>query len=90
LSGKEKTFLENLLPLDYNFATWEYQLRGKVTFNDSMRDKKGSMIIVESKKGNKFGGFFASTIKFTNGIVESHLDEHAVLFNITSEKTYPI
>ncbi len=90
LTGKEKTFLENVLPLDYNFAKWEYQLGGSVTFNDSMRDKKGSMIIVETKKGIKFGGFFASTIKFTNGVVESHSDEHAVLFNITSEMTFPI
>ena len=55
-----------------------------------MRDKKGVMIIIESKKGNKFGAFFATSINFTHDTIESHEDEHLVLFNITKEKKFRI
>jgi hypothetical protein len=37
-----------------------------------MRDKKGVMIIIQSKKGIKFGAFFATKINFTHGTIESH------------------
>lgn len=49
-----------------------------------MRNKKGVMIVIESQKGIKFGAFFSANVAFTHAIKESHLDERAILFNITS------
>ena len=90
LSEKEQKFLMEKLPLEkYELAKWEYQLGGAVSFAGCMTNKKGVMIVIQSKKGIKFGGFFSANLDFTHGIVESHLDQHAVLFNITAEKTFP-
>ncbi len=54
-----------------------------------MRNKKGVVIVIESEKGIKFGAFFSVQIAFTNGILESHFDNHAFLFNISSKKIFP-
>jgi len=37
-----------------------------------MRKKDNVLIVIESKKGIKFGAFFSKKIDFTNGVVESH------------------
>jgi hypothetical protein len=48
------------------------------------------MILIETKKGVKFGVFFSAKVPFTNAVDESHVDGHAILFNITSEKAFPL
>jgi hypothetical protein len=78
------------LPIKNNYksAKNEYSLNGPGRFGSSMINKQGVMIVIESKKGNKFGAFFSAKIPFNNGIIESHLDGQAILFNITCEKIY--
>ncbi len=58
-----------LLPLDnqYKTAKWEYQLGGLTPFNSSLANKKGVCIIIESKKGVKFGAYFSVSVPFNNG-----------------------
>lgn len=53
-----------------------------------MRKKDKSMIIIETKKRNKFGAFFSGRIDFTNEVTESHY-KRAFLFNLTNEKIFP-
>ena len=77
------------LPLqNYTSAKYEYALHGAIPFTSSIANKKGVMILIETKKGIKFGVFFSVTVPFPNGTEESHVDEKALLFNITSEKTF--
>ena len=79
------------LPVEnYSSAIYEYALHGVISFSSSIASKRGVMILIETKKGIKFGAFFSATVPFTNGIEESHVDDKAILFNITSEKTFPI
>jgi hypothetical protein len=59
---------------NYNSAKKEYSLNGTGRFGSSMINKKGVMIVIESKKGMRFGAFFSAKIPFNNGILESHID----------------
>jgi hypothetical protein len=68
LSEKEQNFLMGTLPVQYySSAKHEYSLHGAIPFTSSIANKKGVMILIESKKGVKFGAFFSVTVPFPNG-----------------------
>jgi hypothetical protein len=80
-----------ILPLKYyKSAKYEYALHGAVPFTSSIANKRGVMILIETKKGVKFGAFFSAAVPFRNAIEESHVDDKAILFNISSEITFPV
>ncbi|TNV84166.1 hypothetical protein FGO68_gene4513 [Halteria grandinella] len=75
---------------DFKSSVFEYSLGGMQRFGSCLSDKAGSLIFVQTAKGTKFLAFFKAKIPFSNGVVESHLDNCAFLMNISSEKVFPL
>jgi len=91
LTTEEQKFIMNsCLPYGrYRTAKYEYRLGGLVPFTNSFADKWGSIVIIETKNGTKFGAFTKKRMSFPNGVLDSHIDDKAVLFNISTKTAFP-
>ena len=74
----------------YSSAKLEYSYGGSVLFSAGIANKKGVVIVIETQKGVKFGCFFTASIPFHFSKTESHLDNYAVLFNISNKKSFKV
>jgi hypothetical protein len=50
--------------LRYSSAKLEYSYGGSVLFSTAVENKKGVVIVIETKKGVRFGCFFTASIPF--------------------------
>jgi TLD len=60
-----------------------------VPFGKSFTEKWGSLFILETKKGTKFGAFTKQRMSFPNGVVDSLNDDKAILFNLSTLQAFP-
>jgi hypothetical protein len=58
----------------YSSAKKEFSINATDLFGASLSNKNGALILIESKKGIKFGAYFTAKIDFINSEVESYLD----------------
>ncbi len=74
----------------YSSAKLENSYGGSVFFSAGVKNKKGVVIVIETKIGVRFGCFFTASIPFHFSKTESHLDNYAVLFNISNKKSFKV
>ncbi len=66
----------------YKSAKNEFSISATDLFGASLSNMNGALIIIESKKGMKFGAYFTAKVDYINSTVESYFDSEVALFNI--------